>query len=207
MEKKEIFLCATAFLLSCTICFAADEVTTGQGGASTTTKTSNGNTTSMPPSSNAADSGSTGGTVTNSNTGSLKDSGSSVSKDSSSTPSTDSQGIKSNTSTNSNDFTQRNNHQNLNTNVTEVNNKVVIQGVSTAPHFTNVEFRDNVYYLPPAVTLVRGFYFLNIHSTERVCTLKKIRKVKVLTTPTSITVIKGNKKRVVYCYDRSYFSF
>ncbi|WP_454784043.1 hypothetical protein [Legionella sp. WA2024007413] len=92
-------------------------------------------------------------------------------------------------------------------NVTEVNNKVSIQDVTTAPTFTAVEMRNGAYFLPEAVTPVGGFYFLKIDSTERVCTLKKITKAKVLSTPKKTTVILGKQKHILYCYDRSYFNF
>ncbi|CAM3522710.1 hypothetical protein LELO110150_07655 [Legionella longbeachae] len=95
----------------------------------------------------------------------------------------------------------------VNANVTEVNNKVSITGVTTAPTFTNVELRNNLYYLPETVTPINGFYFLNIDSTERVCSLKKVTKVKVLSTPKTITVVIKDHEHILYCYERHYFNF
>jgi hypothetical protein len=95
----------------------------------------------------------------------------------------------------------------VNANVTEANNKVSIQGVTVAPTFTAVEVRDNVYYLPDNVNPIDGFYFLRIDSTDRVCSLQQITKVKILSTPLTITVMAGEQKKTLYCYDRSYFNF
>ncbi|HHS8489151.1 TPA: hypothetical protein ACTUYI_003901, partial [Legionella anisa] len=95
----------------------------------------------------------------------------------------------------------------VNANVTEVNNKVSITGVTAAPAFTNVELRNNVYYLPETITPINGFYFLSIDASERVCTLNEITKVKVLSTPKTVTVMIGEKEHTLYCYERSYFNF
>lgn len=222
MNKKGTILC-TALLLSSSLVFA-DSDTSGQSdGASTTTNTSTGDTTTSTPSTNPTDPGSSNGTSMDSNDGSSTDSGNSTSTDSGTTPSNDSQGSQTSTptnntdststddndttSTNVNDTSNVNTNINVDANITEVNNKAVIQGVTTAPTFTSVEFRDSVYYIPDTVTPVQGFYFLSVDSIERVCSLNKITKIKVLSTPTSIQVMIGNKKQVLYCYERSYFNF
>jgi hypothetical protein len=88
-----------------------------------------------------------------------------------------------------------------------VNNKVIIQGVTAAPTFTDVELQNDVYYIPETVTPTAGFYFLKVGATERVCSLKKISKLKVLSTPITTNVIVGKQKHILYCYDRTYFNF
>ncbi|MGQ3887513.1 hypothetical protein ACQUW5_00600 [Legionella sp. CNM-1927-20] len=96
----------------------------------------------------------------------------------------------------------------IDNNIQIVNDRVSIIGLTTAPTFTTVEFRDGVYYLPPTITPINGFYFLTIGETERVCTVKKIKKLKVRKiSPTTTKVMIRNKKVTLYCYDRTYFNF
>ncbi len=213
MNTKSI-LFYTALLLNGSIAFAADSDTTGNStGSNATTNNSTGDDTNSnlstdSNSTEATQPGTTGGSSTDSNPGST---------DSLKTPSNDSQASPTSSPPNSSPTSDTSNVNSTTTNtgvdvdvdanVTEVNNKVVIQGVTTAPTFASVELRNDVYYIPETVTPVGGFYFLNISSTERVCSLKKVTKVKVLSTPITTTVMIGKKKTVLYCYDKTYFNF
>ncbi|WP_419421363.1 hypothetical protein ACNVED_14975 (plasmid) [Legionella sp. D16C41] len=93
-------------------------------------------------------------------------------------------------------------------NVQVVDDRVSITGLTTAPTFSTVELRDGVYYLPQTITPVNGFYFLTVGETEQVCTVKKIKKIKVhKISPITTKVLIRNKRVTLYCYDRNYFNF
>lgn len=179
MSKKGFILCTT-LLFSSAIAFADTDMQSN----STNTNANGQNATTSTPS-------------TDTSTPSTTDTNASGT-----TPSSDGQETSN---TNINQTTTNVNIANVN--VTEVNNKVSITGVTTEPTFTNVEIRNNVYYLPETVTPISGFYFLNINSTERVCSLEKITAVKVLSTPTTITVMTREKELTLYCYERQDFNF
>jgi hypothetical protein len=216
MNKKGIILC-TALLLSSSMVFAEDNdkaVPSEEVSATPTNEATpanvkgneskdadaipKGDATSKDVDATSKD---VDATSNNSGTDSSKDSITSGQESQTSTTN------NNNETTNINNTNVNNTNVNVDASITEVNNKAVIQGITTAPSFTSVEFRNDVYYLPETISPIRGFYFLNISSTERVCSLKKITKVKVISTPTITKVMIGKKKRVLYCYDRSYFSF
>ncbi|KTD71218.1 hypothetical protein [Legionella tucsonensis] len=188
MSKKGSILCTT-LLLSSAMAFADTDMQSN----GTNINANEQNATTSTPSTDTSTPSST-----DTNTPSSTDTNASGT-----TPSSNGQGT-SNTNINQ---TTNVDVTNVNANVTEVNNKVSITGVTTAPTFTNVEIRNNVYYLPETVTPTSGFYFLNINSTERVCSLEKITAVKVLSTPTTITVMTREKEHTLYCYERQDFNF
>lgn len=84
--------------------------------------------------------------------------------------------------------------------------RVVITGVQT-PTYTMVESRDNMYVVPADTTLapVSGYYFLNMGSTEKVCSMKAVPTIGVDVPP--IMVRMGTADQKLYCYDKTYFDF
>ncbi|KTD44368.1 hypothetical protein [Legionella parisiensis] len=203
MSKKGSILC-TSLLLSSAMAFADTDMQSN----GTSTNTNGQNATTSPPSTDTSTPSSTD-TSTPSSTDTNASPASTPSTDTSApgaTPSSNEQGA-SNTNINESSSNVNATNVDVNANVTEVNNKVSITGVTTAPTFTNVESRNDVYYLPATVTPVGGFYFLNIDSTERVCSLEKITKVNVLSTPKTVAVMVNDQKHTLYCYERHYFNF
>lgn len=89
---------------------------------------------------------------------------------------------------------------------TSMNDKVTITGVPQAT-YTTVESHDNVYALPETVEPVSGYYFLNIDSSDKVCSLHKVKKISKKATSKKVTVTVKTKKEVLYCYDKDYFNF